>query len=311
MVPLEADQSNILAGARRAEELGYDYFAVGEHVFFHGPAPNAFVALAAAAGVTERIRLLSAATILPVYPAPLAAKMAATLDQISGGRFDLGVGIGGEHPSELRACGTDPHTRGVRTDETLEVMTRLFAGEQLDFTGRFCSVEGEALDPLPVQRPRPPIWVGGRKPAAMRRCGRFGDWWFPYMVDPGQLAAGLAGARKAAVEHGRSADEIRGAYFCWAGLGRDAVTARARVLTTLQRIYHQDFAPLAERYVPTGTPDQVASRLGEYVDAGAEMILFTPGSPGDDAAEPTELFIREVAPTLVERAKGVRNAVAH
>jgi len=103
MLPPQLDPGRVVPLARRAEELGYDILARGEHVFFHVPTPNAFVALAAAAGATARIRLLSAATVLPVYPAPLAAKMVATLDGVSGGRFELGVGVGGEYPAPARS----------------------------------------------------------------------------------------------------------------------------------------------------------------------------------------------------------------
>lgn len=299
MITIETELADVVPLAGRAEELGFDFLGFGEHVFFHGPVTNAFVALAAAAGATERIRLLSALTILPVYPAALAAKMAATLDGISGGRFDMGIGVGGENPSELRACGADPKTRGARTDEGLEVMTRLWAGERLTFDGRFNQIEGALLEPLPVQRPRPPLWIGGRKPAAMRRAGRFADVWFPYMVDPDQLASGLAQARAAAVEHGRRAEEISGALFSWSLVGKDGAEARRTALTALQRIYDQDFAPIADRYIPAGTPEQVAARFVEYVQAGADKILFTPACPGaEQVSAAMELFAREVIPAV-------------
>ena len=93
---LSSDQQAVAAEARAAEEAGYDGVAVGEHLFFHSPHPNGFIALAAAAGATSRIRLLSSLTVLPLYPAALAAKLATTLDQVSGGRFDMGVGVGGD-----------------------------------------------------------------------------------------------------------------------------------------------------------------------------------------------------------------------
>jgi alkanesulfonate monooxygenase SsuD/methylene tetrahydromethanopterin reductase-like flavin-dependent oxidoreductase (luciferase family) len=102
------------AEARRAEQLGFDLVAAGEHVFFHGPTANAFVTLAAAAAVTERVRLLSALTILPLYPMAMAAKLAATLDLVSRGRFDLGVGVGGEFPPEFAASGVPVGGRGTR-----------------------------------------------------------------------------------------------------------------------------------------------------------------------------------------------------
>ncbi len=87
MLGTTGDPGDIAGEARLAERLGFDLAAAGEHVFFHGPVANAFVTLAAAAAVTERIRLLSAVTILPMYPMVMAAKMAATLDLVSHGRF--------------------------------------------------------------------------------------------------------------------------------------------------------------------------------------------------------------------------------
>jgi probable F420-dependent oxidoreductase len=299
MVPPLFDVGRVVSLARRAEELGYDLLACGEHVFFHVPTPNAFVALAAAAGATSRIRLLSATTVLPVYPAPLAAKMAATLDGVSGGRFELGVGIGGEYPAELLACGVDPAERGARADESLELLVRLFAGERVHHDGRFWQVDGQLLDPLPVQRPRPPIWVGGRRAPAMRRTARFGDVWMPYMVAPEQLATSLEQVRAGAEAQGRPRDAVRGALFCWAGVGADGAAARRTALDVLGRIYQQDFAALADRYVPTGTPAQVATRLGEYAAAGAETVIFAPACPDDEVDRAAEMFIHEVAPALV------------
>lgn len=294
MVPPQYDIGRVVGLARRAEELGYDLLACGEHVFFHVPTPNAFVTLAAAAGATSRIRLLSAATLLPVYPAPLAAKMAATLDGVSGGRFELGVGVGGEHPAELVACGVDPAERGARTDEALALLARLFAGEDVHHNGRFWQLDGLRLDPVP-QRPLP-IWIGGRRAPALRRAARFGDVWMPYMVSPEQLATGLAQVRAGAQQHGRA---VRGALFCWAGVGSDGPQAHRTALETLGRIYRQDFAPLARRYVPTGTPAQVAARLDEYAEAGAETVIFAPACADDEVERAAEMFIHEVAPALV------------
>jgi len=294
MLPPQLDLARVVPLARRAEELGYDLVACGEHVFFHVPTPNAFVALAAAAGATSRIGLLSAATVLPVYPAPLAAKMAATLDGVSGGRFELGVGVGGEYPPELLACGVDPAGRGRRADESLALLTRLFAGERVHHDGEFWTLDGLALDPLP-QRPHLPIWVGGRRRAAIRRAGRFADVWMPYMVDPQRFGESLEQVRAEAVAAGRPAAAVRGALFCWAAVGAGA---RRTALDTLSRIYRQDFGPLADRYVPTGTPEQVAARLREYVAAGAGTVLFAPAVPGDELERAAETFIDEVAPAL-------------
>ena len=307
MLAPQGDPAEVIGAARRAEELGYDFLACGEHVFFHSPTPNAFVALAAAAGATTRLRLLSALTVLPLYPAALAAKMAATLDRVSGGRFDLGVGVGGEFPAEFAACGVPVNQRGRRTDEALEMLTRLFAGEPVSFgaDGRLRGDEhagGEdqvTLDPLPLQRPRPPLWIGGRKDASMRRAGLFGDVWVPYMYSPEQLASGLERVAEVAAEHGRPTAE--GAVFCWAGVGRDAAKARREAVETLGGVYHQDFGPIADRYVPSGTPDQVVARLREYVEAGARSIVLVPACADADRAAMVELFATEVVPALNRR----------
>src|SRR3954467_1013484 len=126
-------QPAVAAEARAAEGAGYDGVATGEHLFFHGPVANGFVPLAAAAGATSRIRLLSSLTVLPLYPAALALKLATTLDQVSNGRFDLGVGVGGEHPPEFVAAGVEVSERGARADEALELMRRMWAGGRVDF----------------------------------------------------------------------------------------------------------------------------------------------------------------------------------
>src|SRR4029453_564107 len=101
--------------------LGFDIIGCGEHLFFHGPTPNAFAMLAAAAGATSSIRLVSSVTLLPLYPATMVAKVASVIDVISNGRFNLGVGVGGEFRPEFIAAGIDPATRFRRTDEGLDV----------------------------------------------------------------------------------------------------------------------------------------------------------------------------------------------
>ncbi|MDN5751525.1 MAG: LLM class flavin-dependent oxidoreductase [Pseudonocardia sp.] len=288
MLAPQGDPAEVVGAARRAEELGYDFLACGEHVFFHSPTPNA---LAAAAGATTRIRLLSALAILPLYPAALAAKMAATLDRVSAGRFDLGIGVGGEFPAEFAACDVPVPRRGRRTDEALDLLTRLFDGERVAFDGHEVT-----LDPLPVQRPRPPLWIGGRSEAAMRRAGRFGDVWVPYMCSPDQLATELATVDEATAGHGRSGGG--GGVFCWAGAGRDGAAARRGAIETLGRVYRQDFTPIADRYVPSRTPGQVVARLREYVDAGARSIVLVPACADDDRAAMVDLVAHEIAPAL-------------
>jgi alkanesulfonate monooxygenase SsuD/methylene tetrahydromethanopterin reductase-like flavin-dependent oxidoreductase (luciferase family) len=264
--------SSVAVEAAAAERLGFDYLASGEHLFFHGATPNAFVTLAAAAGVTRRIRLVSTISLLPLYPAPLAAKLIASLDQVSGGRFEYGAGAGGEFPAEFAAAGVPLASRFRRLDEALEVIRLLSAGGIVEFAGEFTQLSGVALDPVPVQRPVP-LWLGGRKEGAIRRAARFADVWMPYMVTPDRFAASLAAVREEAQRHDRPAEAISGALFAWMCVGQERGWARHEGIAAASRTYRQDFSALADRYLLLGTPDDVAIRLAEYADAGVERVI--------------------------------------
>jgi probable F420-dependent oxidoreductase len=300
VLTLSSDQTAVAEEARAAEDAGFDGVSTGEHLFFHGPVANGFVSLAAAAGATSRIRLLSSLTILPLYPAALAAKLATTLDQVSGGRFDLGIGVGGEHPPEFVAAGVEVGDRGARADEALELLRALWAGGDVDFAGKFTRVPGLRLEPGPVQSGGPPIWLGGRRPAAIRRAGRFADVWMPYMYSPEQLAESLRAVRTEAEQAGRAPDAVQGAIFCWGHVATDAATARRAAVETVSAVYQQDFDRLADRYLLHGDPERVIARAREYAAAGAQTLVFSPSSEGAVRRTSVELFVDEVLPALRE-----------
>src|SRR3954453_17516021 len=174
------------ADARALESSGFDYACAGEHVSFNVPVGNSFVSLSVAAGATSRIRLMSTIVLAPLYPAALLAKLGAALHVASGGRYNLGVGVGGEMPKEFAACGVPVHERGARTNEALEIIRLLWSTDRAAFRGRFNSFDGVTIAP---RRDHPPaIWVSGRSDAAMRRTARFGDGWLPYMYPPERFA---------------------------------------------------------------------------------------------------------------------------
>ncbi|NYD34714.1 LLM class flavin-dependent oxidoreductase [Actinomycetospora corticicola] len=260
---LATDTADVPGAARWAEDVGFDLVASGEHVLFGSPTSNAFVSLAAAAAVTSRVRLLSAVTLLPLYPAALAAKMAVSVDRISGGRFELGVGVGGEYPAEFEAVGVPVSGRGRRTDEALPVVRAHLHGE---------AVDGHRMDPPPV---RPvPIWIGGRSEASMRRAGRAGDVWMPYLCSPDRVARGLRLVNDVAAEQGRG--PVTGGLLAWSAVGRSRAAARELAVARLREIYGQDMDRIVDACVPYGTPEDVAARLHEYADAGAEQVLYGP-----------------------------------
>lgn len=292
------DPSSAVEDARRAEQLGFRLLGCGEHVFFHSPTANSLVALAAAAGATERIRLVSSVALLPLYPVALLAKLAATLDQVSGGRFELGVGAGGEFVAEFEACGVDPVTRFQRLDEGLELLRRLFSGEAVTWEGTFSRLSDVALRPPPTTPGGPPLWLGGRKPGATRRAGRFADVWMPYMVDPGQVRRGLAQVRDAAEEYGRAPDAVSGALYVWCCVDTDGGKARARGVEAVSRTYDQDFAELADRYLLLGDPGRVRDRLAEFAESGVESVLLQPAGDRADRERTIGLIAEDILPHL-------------
>ena len=202
--------------ARWMEELGFEYFSAGEH-FMRGDPPGeshaSLPVLGVAAGATTSIRILSSIVLAPFYHPLMLARMTATLDAASNGRLTLGVGIGGEYPAEFENSGLRVNQRGRRTDECLEVVERLWNGEKVDFTGRHFQLSGAEINPLPVQKPRPPIWVSGRRDPAMQRAARFGDGWVPYFFDPPRYRDSVEKIGAFAEENGRDIAGSNGDSF--------------------------------------------------------------------------------------------------
>jgi len=254
--------------ARAAEEVGFDSLWAGDHVSFHEPLLEQTVALSLFAAVTERIALGAGVVILPLRQPALVARAFASLDYLSGGRAILGVGVGGEHPRDFAAVGVLKRERGARTDEAMCALRELFASPTASFAGRFFSFDGISIDPRPVQEGGPPLWVGGRSDAAIRRAGRLGDGWIPIWVSPERYARGL---EQLGVE--AAGREVTAAVVLPTLVGGSVEDARAY----LSRRYATEFAAHAiERYCLTGSVEECAARVAEYVEAGARHVVFHP-----------------------------------
>ena len=286
--------------ARWMEELGYEYFSAGEH-FMRGnpPSPShaSLPVLAVAAGVTSSIRLLSSIVLAPFYHPLMLARMTATLDAASSGRLTLGIGIGGEYPAEFENSGLRVNQRGRRTDECLEVMRRLWAGDQVSFSGRHFQLEDAMLNPLPTQSPHPPIWVSGRRDPAMRRAARYGNGWVPYFFDPPRYRDSVEKIGTFAEEEGRSLEGFQWAFFPYIAIyptEQEAAEVAAGQLGG-QYLYGGDFINIVRRYCLLGTPEQCAARLQEYVDAGARHIVFSITCRPQDR----ERHLEEIATKLI------------
>lgn len=283
--------------ARRAEALGFDSLWVGDHLAFHVPIPDSLSVLSFVAGATERVTLGTAVYLLPLRPAALAAKTAATLDWLSGGRLVLGVGVGGEFPPEWEAAGVPLRERGSRLDEAMPLLRRLWSEDGVVHAGRHARFGPVTIAPKPVRPGGPPLWVGGRAPAAMRRAGRLGDGYISHMTTAEKYAENLRVIEDAAREAGREAfhaDGFSTAAFLFTVLG-PYEEARARATALLGTIYRRDFREAAPRYCLLGQPDDCLEQLDRFARSGARHFILVPLM---DALELTERAGADLLPRL-------------
>ncbi len=285
--------------AARIEALGYDSIWSGDHLQFHNPTLESLTTLSHLAAVTRRVRLGTAVYLLALRHPTVAAKTAATLDVLSGGRFVFGVGVGGEFPKEFEAAGVPHRERGRRVDEGIEVCRLLWTKSPACFDGRFVRFTDVTLEPKPVQPGGPAIWIGGRSDHALRRAGRLGDGWISYVVTPDRYRESLEKIQGFADEAGRRVEPGRGfeaAHLAFTVVDDDWERARAAAARYLSRQYKQPFDELVKKYCVLGPPAQCAETLARFVEAGVRtfVIGFTAGA--ERAEEQIERFAAEVLP---------------
>ena len=224
--------------ASSAEATGYDHLIAYDHVLgastasrpdwqgpytseslFHEP----FVLFGYLAGVTRTLELVTAVIILPQRQTALVAKQAACVDVLSQGRLRLGIGTGW-NAVEYEALAENFHDRGVRSEEQIDVLRRLWADEVISYDGKWHRVSEAGLNPLPPKR-RIPVWLGGMAPQVLDRVGRIADGWFPF-YNP-NLAEQLQAVRKAAQGAGRDPAQI--GIECMAPMDDAGTKARDRL----------------------------------------------------------------------------------
>jgi probable F420-dependent oxidoreductase len=294
--PLGEPNLDFLRVAARADELGYDALWAGDHVVFHIPRLEIFTTLAAVAMRTRRVRIGPGVLLLCLRNPVHVAQAVATLDHLSGGRFVLGVGVGGEHPREFEASGVRVEERGARTDEALDVVRKLTTEDTVDHQGRFWRLRGISMKLRP--RHRVPVWVGGRADAALRRVVARGDAWFPGFVTPQRYHDGLERIGTLCAEAGRDITTIERALYLFVSVGLDRARARDEAAEFLSRNYAMPFAPF-EPYVVSGRPEDCVRAVRRYLDAGARHLTVRFATA--DPLRQLELWSADVLPALRSR----------
>jgi len=285
---------------QRLEAVGYDSVWTGDHMSFHNPIHESITLLASYAPITKRIKLGVGVYLLALRSPAVAAKQAATLDVLSGGRLVFGVGVGGENPKEFELCGIPHKERGARVNEGIDVVRTLWRDTPASFNGRFTRFESVSIDPKPVQQ-LPPIWIGGRSDAALARAGRQGDGWMSYVVQADRYAQSLDKIRAAGGRRGPLDGQVHGGTPGVHHDRRDYEAAKRAWVGVLSKRYAQDFEPLAKRYGVIGTPEQCAEQLERFRTAGCNYFVMSAiGDPRDERAQ-HEAIAAEIIPRFGSR----------
>ena len=296
---------DVVEFAQKAEELGFDRITTGEHLMDGNPPRPTLLnipVMAAAAGATRTLRVMTGIVIAPLYHPVMLSKLVTSLDLVSKGRLDFGIGVSGQRGTQVEfdALGIPVRTRGRRTDEMLEVMKRLWTEEHVSHQGRFFNFEDVTLVPRPQQQPYPPIWVAGRSDAAMRRAALHGDGWYPYLFTVRRLRATNETVRKMADDAGRDLSGFHWGLNQPTAVSEDRAEALATAVTHVGQRYvtpERTAEDIAQALCLTGTPQDCIKAIEERIDAGVRDFIF--GFLSADAAglyRQMELVSRQVIP---------------
>lgn len=291
----------LAAIARKGDELGFYCMVAGDHILvpdeIDSPYPytvggqfpggdsgeyfEQLTLLTYLAGVTRQIRLVPSVMIVPHRPPLLAAKVLATLDVLSQGRLILGVGVGWME-EEFQALGAPPFDqRGAVTNEYLQAFKELWTSESPSFQGKYCQFSNLKFLPKPMQKPHPPIWVGGQSRAALRRAARLGNGWQPVgaipaaPLEPEELSQNVSLLRRYAEQ-----------------AGRDPAALDVSMKTPL---YDSGSSPGAPRRRFSGTTQEILQDVQTYAEVGVTHLIFDiRGADLNQALERLEWFSGEI-----------------
>jgi alkanesulfonate monooxygenase SsuD/methylene tetrahydromethanopterin reductase-like flavin-dependent oxidoreductase (luciferase family) len=278
---------------------GYDVIWSGDHVAFTGPINDPLIQLSYMAALHPELTYGTSIYLLPLrHPTPVA-KMVATVDRMMGpGHFIFGVGVGGEFPPEYEACGVPVKQRGGRASESIQVIKRLWTEPTVEHRGKYFSFGKIAMEPKPATPGGPPVYVGGRSEAALRRAARYGDGWMPYVVTPERYAEGLTFIAREAAQSGRKLERFGTSIHLFGTLGNSYEQALDTATEQLSKRYAMDFRSAARRYAALGKPAEMAERIAGFIKAGVRDVgLDLVCHPRERDAQ-LEQYAKEVIPLL-------------
>jgi len=287
--------------AETAERSGFDSLWVSDHFFldwgkYGGPEDvqgslECWTTLSALAAATERVRLGSLTLCNDFRNPALVAKMAATLDLLTGGRLDIGLGAGWYEPEYAAAgIGFDrPGIRLSRLEESVQIIARMLEGETVTFDGAHHHTDGALCRPLPVQEPRPPIWIGGKGDRLLSIVAAVADGWnMSWLGDISTYEERLKVALRACDERGRDPETLRRSVGVYMLVGRDDGDVKRRFERLIERtppgvLQGSSGSPAVswdefKKARFAGTIDEVSDKLGQLAELGVEEVIVGLGA---------------------------------
>ncbi len=276
----------------RVEDWGFDSIWLADGLTRNTVEP--LPALAYAAAFTSRVKLGTCIYVVPVRHPLVTAKLTATLDRASQGRFILGVGVGWRE-DEFKGTGIPFEQRGRITDECLQIIRQAWETGKVNFKGEFYKIPEMKMEFQPTQKPRPKIWIGGNGPQAISRAARFGDCWIPTDYSIAEYKQGVPRLEKACERVGRDTSSVSVASHLMVIVdkNRDEAELAAR---NISESLHTKVDELKE-WALVGEPRQVTTRIEAYNEVGVAYHVLNFGTKVRDEAK-IELFAREILPSF-------------
>lgn len=287
------DMGLVRAFVERAERLGFHSLWVQEQVLGRVPFLEPVGLLSYVAGITRTIRLGTAVLIVTTRNPVLLAKELSSLDQMSGGRLIIGLALGGR-PKTYALFGGPSERRARHFVESVEVMRALWTQPRVSYSGRFWNLDGESMEPKPVQKPHPPVWLGGRHPDGLRRAVRYADGWMGAgSTTTAQFRGHVGTIRDALDEAGRDPPTFPISKRVYVAIDDQEDRAERRLRAWSGGRY--DNPELASAVSVWGSASRCIDGLAEVVEAGAQMLML---DPVFDHMENLEALHRDVMPHL-------------
>jgi probable F420-dependent oxidoreductase len=282
---------NVVNFAKKCEAMGCQSMWTIDRIAYDNLEP--LTVLAAAAGVTQKIRLGTSVLLGNLRHASHVAKIVSTLDFISNGRVTLGLGFGSRE-SDYKAVEVPFEHRGSRAVEQVQLMKRLWSEDSVTFKGKFYNVENLSVGPKPIQKPHPPIWTGGSAEVALRRAGTWADGFIcgssaiPEFPSTWEKIAGYARAA------GRDPNRIRKAGLTFMAIHDDQSKAVRAVEDYVMRYYGRLRADVANTSL-VGSPAAIAERMGAFLSRGLDTLIIGVADPDP---RQLDLFGEKVLPKI-------------